>query len=107
MIHKKNNIENPKGWYSGPWNSNLEIPIGYANEGINELHVHEEMYEVYLIAKGWSIIKIDNNITKLEAGDMIVVEPNEIHTFIENSDDYFHFVIHTPFVKNDKKIIKE
>ena len=107
MIHKKNNKENPKSWYSGPWNSKLEIPIGYANEGIDELDVHERMNEIYLIAKGWSKIKIDNNIIKLEAGDMIVVEPNELHTFIDNSDDYFHFVIILHLKKNDKKNIEE
>ena len=107
MIHSKNNKDNPKGWFVGPWNSNIEIPIGYANEGINELHVHDKMNEVYLIAKGWSKIQIADEIIKLEAGDMLIVEPNEIHTFIENSNDYFHFVIHTPFVKGDKKIIEK
>lgn len=41
----------------------------------------------------------------LKAGDMLVVEPGEPHTFIESSEDYLHFVIHTPFVPGDKVII--
>jgi hypothetical protein len=27
---------------------------------------------------------------------MLVVEPGEAHTFLESSDDYFHFVVHSP-----------
>ncbi len=27
-----------KGWYAGPWNSDLAVSIGYANEGIDEPH---------------------------------------------------------------------
>ena len=27
-----------KGWYVGPWNSELAVSIGYANEGVNEPH---------------------------------------------------------------------
>jgi hypothetical protein len=33
---------------------------------------------------------------------MLVVEPGEVHTFIWNTADYLHFVIHAPFVQGDK-----
>jgi hypothetical protein len=33
---------------------------------------------------------------------MLIVEPGETHTFIDSSDDYLHFVIQAPFVKDDK-----
>jgi len=42
----------------------------------------------------------------LKAGDMLVVEPGEIHTFADSSTDYLHFVIHTPFVAGDKTVVK-
>ena len=42
-----------KGWYVGPWNSGIPIAVGYANAGVNEVHFHAEMFEVYLVAQGW------------------------------------------------------
>ncbi len=94
-----------KGWFCGPWNSKLDISIGYANEGINEAHFHEKMNEVYLIAKGSSVAVVNDRKIELAAGDILVVEPGEVHTFISSSPDYMHFVIHTPFVKDDKHLV--
>ncbi len=85
-----------KGWYIGPWNSDLVISIGYANEGINEPHLHTRITEIYMVARGTSVMLIDDEKVTLEAGDMIVVEPGEAHTFLSSSPDYFHFVVHTP-----------
>ena len=33
-----------KGWYAGPWNSNLTVSVGYAHQGIDNPHVHREMH---------------------------------------------------------------
>lgn len=95
-----------KGWFFGPWNSNVPVPVGYANEGIDLTHYHEHMYEVYLIAQGTSTILINDVKVHLKQGDAIVLEPNEVHTFLESSEDYFHFVVHAPFVKGDKVVIQ-
>lgn len=95
-----------KGWFFGPWNSDVPVPVGYANEGIDLMHYHERMYEIYLVGQGTSVMQIDGRTVELKQGDAIVLEPNEVHTFLSSSDDYFHFVIHTPFVKGDKVIIK-
>jgi quercetin dioxygenase-like cupin family protein len=95
-----------KGWYAGPWNSDLSISVGYANEGINEKHYHTQMYELYLIASGKSTAVVNDQEVRLAAGDLLIVEPGEAHTFISNSTDYFHFVIHTPFVSGDKLLLE-
>ncbi|HRQ41681.1 MAG TPA: cupin domain-containing protein [Chloroflexota bacterium] len=102
MIHQQIDPSRPKGWFVGPWNSEVPIPIGYANQGINEPHLHEKMFEVYLVAQGWSIVVVSQQSIRLEAGHMLVIEPGEVHTFIESSAEYLHFVIHTPFVPGDK-----
>jgi hypothetical protein len=47
MIHQNPDNKNPKGRFSGPWNSKLPMPVGYANEGIYEKQYHTEMYEIY------------------------------------------------------------
>ncbi|NTW14682.1 MAG: cupin domain-containing protein [Candidatus Moranbacteria bacterium] len=105
MIHSSIDKDSAKGWFAGPWNSELPVPVGYANEGIREKHLHSEMYEIYLIAKGTSTIVIDGKEIDLKEGDMMVVEPGEAHIFTDSSDDYLHFVIHSPFVENDKRIV--
>jgi quercetin dioxygenase-like cupin family protein len=106
MIHQSPNFSQSKGWFVGPWNSAVPLPIGYATKGIDEWHIHEQMFEVYLVARGWSTAVINQTTLILHAGDLLVVEPGEAHTFTASSDDYLHFVIHTPFVPGDKVILK-
>ena len=90
------NTSTNKGWYAGPWNSTLPISVGYANVGIDEPHLHAEISEIYLVAQGTSVIRIEQETIALSVGDMIVVEPGEAHTFVDSSPDYLHFVIHVP-----------
>jgi mannose-6-phosphate isomerase-like protein (cupin superfamily) len=85
-----------KGWYIGPWNSDLPISVGYANKGIDEPHLHTKINEIYLVAHGTAVIRIEQQSITLQPGDMLIVEPGEAHTFLSSSPDYFHFVIHTP-----------
>ncbi len=85
-----------KGWYTGPWNSNLTVSVGYANEGIDDPHVHTRITEIYLIARGSSQMRVEQETITLSAGDMIVIEPGEAHTFLSSSPEYFHFVAHVP-----------
>lgn len=96
-----------KGWLIGPWNSAVPLPGGYANQGIADCHYHQQMYELYLVAHGSSTATVDGRLVKLTAGDVLVVEPGEVHTFIESSADYFHFVVQTPFVPGDRVAVIE
>lgn len=91
-----------KGWYAGPWNSDLAVSVGYANAGVDEPHVHSRIVEIYLIARGTSEIRVEQETIVLEAGDVIVVEPGEAHTFLSNSPDYFHFVAHVPGLSGEE-----
>ncbi|MCD4684690.1 MAG: cupin domain-containing protein [Anaerolineae bacterium] len=102
MLHRRMSHDHPKGWFCGPWDSTVPIPVGYANTGVQERHVHRQMYEIYLIAQGSSIAEVGGERVTLQAGDILVVEPGEVHTFLDSSSDYVHFVIQTPFVKDDK-----
>ncbi len=106
MIHRSVDATAAKGWFIGPWDSDLPIPVGWATQGIAERHVHRQMVEIYLVARGASTIDVNGESTPLRAGDMLVVEPGEIHTFTWSSDDYLHFVIHAPFVQGDKEIVE-
>lgn len=104
MLHLNIDREQSKGWFFGPWNSEVPVPVGYANAGVNEEHYHKRMFEIYLVAQGQSTIVINGAELILRQGDALVVEPGEIHTFVASSEDYLHFVIHAPFVQGDKVI---
>jgi quercetin dioxygenase-like cupin family protein len=39
---------------------------------------------------------VERETVELSAGDMIILEPGEAHTFLKSSPDYFHFVVHVP-----------
>jgi len=85
-----------KGWSVGPWNSDLTVAFGYANIGVDEPHVHQHLTEVYLVARGTSFLRVEQQTLQLKAGDVVVIEPGEAHTFLSSSPDYFHFVVNVP-----------
>jgi mannose-6-phosphate isomerase-like protein (cupin superfamily) len=62
------------------------------------------MHEIYLIARGSSTAVVSGESVNLKAGDVLVVEPGEVHTFLNSSEDYLHFVVHAPYVQGDKHI---
>jgi mannose-6-phosphate isomerase-like protein (cupin superfamily) len=90
-----------KGWYLGPWNSELAVSLGYATRGFDEPHLHRQMTEVYMVARGTSQLRVGEQTVTLAAGDIVVLAPGEPHTFVDSSPDYFHFVIHTPALEGE------
>jgi mannose-6-phosphate isomerase-like protein (cupin superfamily) len=91
-----------KGWFAGPWDSNVPVALGYSDVGVDEPHTHHQMHEIYLIARGTSVAVVNGSETPLAAGDMLVIEPGEQHTIRESSEDYLHFVVQAPFTPGDK-----
>lgn len=96
------NPNRPKGWYLGPWDSNLDVALGYANEGIDEPHFHQRMTEIYMVARGTAEIRVEQETVELSQGDVIVIEPGEAHTFLSSSSDYFHFVMQLPALQSEE-----
>ncbi|MHB1357835.1 MAG: cupin domain-containing protein [Anaerolineae bacterium] len=91
-----------KGWYAGPWNSTHPISIGYANAGVDEPHLHSQITEIYLVAQGTSVIRIEQESISLSVGDMLVVESGEADTYIPSSPDYLHLFIHRPGLSGEE-----
>ena len=85
-----------KGWYLGPWDSDLDISLGFANEGVDEPHLHKRMTEIYFMARGTVEMRVEGETVVLGAEEVIVVELGEAHTFTSSSPDHFHFVIQVP-----------
>ncbi len=88
--------ETAKGWYLGPWNADLGISIGYANQGVDEPHLHRHMTEIYMMACGTTEMRVETESIVLREGQVIVIEPGEAHTFLSSSPDHFHFVLQVP-----------
>ena len=63
------------------------------------------MNEIYLVARGESVAEVAGQEVLLGAGNMLVVQPGESHTFVSSSEDYLHFVIQAPFVGGDKTAV--
>ncbi len=97
-------LDHPKGWFTGPWDSDLAISIGYANSGIDEPHRHTRITEIYLVGRGLAEMRVEDEILHLEAGDVIIVEPGEAHTFLSSSSDYFHFVVQSPGLAGEEAL---
>jgi mannose-6-phosphate isomerase-like protein (cupin superfamily) len=93
-----------KGWFAGPWDSDLAISIGFANAGVDDPHVHARITEVYLVARGSASMRVETETVELIEGDALIVEPGEAHTFLASSQDYFDFVVNTPGVSGDDAI---
>jgi mannose-6-phosphate isomerase-like protein (cupin superfamily) len=85
-----------KGWLAGPWDGSAPIPVGFANEGVDEPHVHTRITEIYLVARGTSVLRVERETVELHEGEVLVVEPGDAHTFLSTSGDYLHFVVHIP-----------
>jgi len=100
-----------KGWLTGAWDSAgcMVVPgqtppvnIGYATRGVDEPHLHTRITEIYLVGRGSSQVRIEQQTVTLMAGDLLVLEPGEAHTFLSSSPDYFHFVLHIPGLAGDE-----
>ena len=90
-----------KDWYHELAQPGLPF-IGFANQGVNDRHYHRQANEIYLVARGSSTIVVDDVPVVLHEGDALVVEPGEVHSFVQNTPEYFHFVLQWPAVGNDK-----
>jgi quercetin dioxygenase-like cupin family protein len=90
-------------WFVGPWNSRVPAAIAFGGRAASESHVHDAMYEAYLVACGSATLVVDQAEHHISAGMIVIVEPGEAHHFASKSDDFRHFVVQTPFVEGDKR----
>jgi quercetin dioxygenase-like cupin family protein len=78
----------------------------------DENPVHPDpFFEIFLVARGTSVICVEKESVELKMGDVIVVNPGEAHTFLSNSGDYYHFVFQAPrkgqeFRTGDKALVE-
>jgi len=93
-----------KGWYAGPWDSDLQVSIGYAAQPPPESHCHLRTHEVYLVARGWCEVEVASCKYRLREGDALVLSPGEVHCFLLCSNDYLHFVLQSPGLGGEEAV---
>jgi mannose-6-phosphate isomerase-like protein (cupin superfamily) len=101
-VRQERSTDAGKGWLAGPWDGDLPASIGFAREGADEPHLHMQLNEIYLVARGGSTVRVEDETVELREGDVLIVEPEEAHTFLASSDDYLHFVVHVPGLAGDE-----
>jgi mannose-6-phosphate isomerase-like protein (cupin superfamily) len=94
--------DDPKGWLAGPWDGTAPVAIGYATAAIDEPHLHTTTTEVFLVVAGTARAVVGGAAVELRAGDVLIVDPGEAHTFVEASEDYRAFVLHAGGDGHDK-----
>lgn len=50
-------------------------------------HIHEDMYEVYLVEAGTGILKVNGKVHQIKKGDCAMTEPGEAHEFINTGTE--------------------
>lgn len=43
------------------------------------VHIHRDMYETFFVEQGEGFFEVDGDRHKLEVGDCIIIEPQEVH----------------------------
>lgn len=108
---KVNNLNNMiKGWFIGNFEPSLlktndcEVAVKEYKKGDYEgKHYHKIATEFTCIITG----RVKMNGVEYKAGDIIVMEPNEITDFECLEDGTKNVVVKIPGANNDKYIVKE
>lgn len=96
-----------KGWFVGNFEPSLfktndcEVAVKYYKKGDSEVaHFHKVATEFTCIISG----RVLMNSVEYKAGDIVVMEPNDITDFIALEDNTVNVVVKIPGVNNDKYI---
>ena len=68
--------------------SSTDLKPGKSTSG----HSHPGQEEVYNFIKGKGMMKIDEDIFDVQAGDVILIEDGQFHQVLNNSDKNLYFV---------------
>lgn len=66
--------------------------------GFSPLHSHNWEHEVFVL-EGEGVVVSKDNETKVKAGDVVLVLPNELHQFKNNGKQTFKFLCLVPHTK--------
>lgn len=94
-------------YFCGHWNgSPVEIGDGkHVSIPEGEVLHHHPYYEYYVVLEGQAELEVDGKVVKMEAGQVIMVEPGENHKVISISPEGARWIIVKERSEPDSKVI--
>ncbi|MEW6405037.1 MAG: cupin domain-containing protein [Chloroflexota bacterium] len=68
----------------------------------HRLHFHQRSWEYYAVLKGTSTLQVDNELVRIEAGEILEVSPQVSHTLHGRQAPFEGFTFRVPAELNDK-----
>ncbi len=94
-----------EAWLAGPWNSALTGAWRLVRSPREEPHYHRHMREVCVVTAGSAELMIQGQISMIDKGTLVIVEPGEVHAWRAISSDCRMLLLHEPWDADDLVIV--
>lgn len=103
------NFSKANMWFLDKSNSVGPLTMAYkSGSAINATkHFHRSTHEYYIVLDGGATLIVNGKSIKLIPNSVVIVEPGEIHSLTESSNDFKLLLIMEKFVPNDKVEVTE
>ncbi|MCX6803742.1 MAG: cupin domain-containing protein [Candidatus Diapherotrites archaeon] len=91
-------------WLLGVGESKSPVEIDYFAKAPDKQHSHKKINEYYIVTKGSFEILINEKRLSVKKGQVLFVEPGEVHGIIKTSPNLKCFLIKWPSIKDDKLV---
>lgn len=95
----------PEAWLAGPWNSVLTGAWRLVRSPQEEPHYHRHMREICIVTVGSAELMAQGQMSMIDEGVLVIVEPGEVHAWREISRDCRILVLHEPWVADDLVVV--
>ena len=89
----------------------LDFPTSAAaNAGIgprHQPHYHQQSWEYYIVLQGAKTLQVEEELVTMEAGEILEVPPQVIHSLSNREAPYRGLTIRVPVTLDDKVIVNE
>ena len=85
-----------KGLFAGPWDSNLDISLGYADTGVDIPHNQNAMMDIHFFARRDVNMLIEGVEHHFPEKSGLIIETGDLHTFVDSSPNHYHFMTQKP-----------
>ena len=101
------NFRKNNGWFLDKNNSIGSLTMAFRNGASvsAQKHFHRTTHEYYIVLEGSANLNINGNSIILKPNSVLIVEPGEIHSLTDASEDFKVILIMEKYVPDDKVII--
>ena len=99
-----NNFQEKDSWFFDKENSTGPLTMAFksGSKVVAGRHYHRSTHEYYLVLEGEATLIINERPIRLKRGSAVIVEPLEIHSLSDATEDSKIILIMEKFVPNDK-----